>query len=74
MDQPLAPHDAEAATPGAIPVAGALVWESDLADLGTVPFVAVESLTPLRPTTRVLEEVLRSRERIWGDGEPARAE
>jgi len=74
LDQPLAPHDVEAVALGATPTAGTLVWESDLADLETVPLVAVDSLPPLRPTTRVLEEVLRSRDRIWGDGEPGRAE
>ncbi|MGC5563632.1 hypothetical protein ACPYPG_12385 [Streptomyces sp. FR-108] len=70
MDQSLVPHDAEAASPEAAPSAGTPVWESDLADLETVPITAVESLTPLRPATRVLEEVLRSRDRLWGDGEP----
>ncbi|MEU6030728.1 hypothetical protein ABZ825_27565 [Streptomyces tauricus] len=70
MDQSLAPHEAEAAALGTAPAAGAPSWESDLADLETVPLVAVESLSPLRPTARVLAEVLRSRDRIWGDGEP----
>lgn len=74
MDQPPALHEIEAAAPEPALAASVLVWESDLADLASLPFTAVDSLQPLRPTTRILEEVLRSRSSIRGGGEPGRAE
>ncbi|MFJ5262054.1 hypothetical protein ACIQAC_16480 [Streptomyces sp. NPDC088387] len=69
MLEPPAQHDAEAADRGPVPVAGANVWESDLADLATLPLTAVDSLTPLRPEARQLADVLRSRGSVRG-GEP----
>ncbi|MEU5520843.1 hypothetical protein ABZ759_09160 [Streptomyces sp. NPDC047860] len=51
------------------------VWESDLADLAGLPLTALDDLAPLRPTVRVLEEVLRARGSIRGGNEgSARAE
>ncbi|MDN0197446.1 hypothetical protein [Streptomyces sp. S.PNR 29] len=69
MDQPPALHTAEAAVSEPAPTAGALVWESDLADLAALPLTAVDGLTPLSPPARLLEEVLRSRSGISGGGE-----
>lgn len=55
--------------------AGTDVWETDLADLAGLPLTALDDLAPLRPTARVLEEVLRTRGGIRGGGEgTARAE
>lgn len=51
--------------------------ESDLLDLAALPLTAVDGLAPLRPGTRLLAEVLRSRGGIRGGGEDkggARAE
>jgi hypothetical protein len=49
--------------------------ESDLADIATLPLAAVDDLTPLRPTARLLDEVLRARSSMRGGNEgPARAE
>ncbi|MEU0228736.1 hypothetical protein ABZ177_30935 [Streptomyces sp. NPDC006284] len=45
------------------------VWESDLADVAALPLSAVDGLTPLRPSVRLLEEVLRARGSIRGGGE-----
>jgi hypothetical protein len=55
---------------------GADVWESDLSDLAGLPLTAVDGLAPLRPTARLLEEVLRARGGVRGgqDGGGARAE
>jgi hypothetical protein len=51
------------------------VWESDLPDVAALPLTAVDGLDPLRPTARLLEEVLRARSSIKGGGEGgARAE
>ncbi|MGW3940700.1 hypothetical protein [Streptomyces phaeochromogenes] len=48
-----------------------IVWESDLADLATVRLDVLDSLAPLPPTARILEDVLRSRSGIRsGDGQP----
>lgn len=55
-------------------MAGAPVRESDLADLAALPLTAVDGLAPLRSDTRLLTEVLRSRDSMRGGGEPARAE
>ncbi|MEU9167540.1 aldo/keto reductase [Streptomyces sp. NPDC048420] len=51
-------------------------WESDLTDLTDMPLAALESLSPLGRTDRLLEEVLRPRTSMRGGGEPgpARAE
>lgn len=70
LDQPPALRHAEAATrerPAAFGRADA--WESDLADVAALPLTAVDGLTPLRPTARLLEEVLRARGSIRGGGE-----
>jgi hypothetical protein len=57
------------------PTADTVVWESDLADLATMPFTEADSLAPLPPTARILQEVLRSRGGIRsGGGQPGRAE
>ncbi|HZF92321.1 hypothetical protein [Streptomyces sp.] len=69
MDQPPVPHTAEAAVSEASRTTGALGWESDLADLATLPLTAVDALAPLDPTARLLEEVLRSRGGVRGGGE-----
>jgi hypothetical protein len=74
LDQPPALREAEAAVPEPALAADVLVWESDVADLTTLPFAAVDSLPPLRPAARILDEVLRSRSSIRGGGEPGRAE
>ncbi|MET8244236.1 hypothetical protein ABZV31_07260 [Streptomyces sp. NPDC005202] len=74
MDQPPALHDTEAAGGAQASAAGALVWESDLADLTTAPLAVVDSLAPLPPTARVVEEVLRSRSGIRSGGTQPRAE
>lgn len=68
---------AEAAAREPALAAGAPVRESDLPDLATLPLTAVDGLAPLRPGTRLLTEVLRSRGGIRGGGEDkggARAE
>ena len=72
MDQPPALPKAEAAEHGHTPAPGASVpdWESDLADLATVPLEGVDSLAPLPRTARVLKEVLRSRSGIRSNPEP----
>ncbi|WKX13290.1 hypothetical protein [Streptomyces sp. NL15-2K] len=77
MDQPPALRNAEATAHEPAPAPGAPVRESDLADLAALPLTAVDGLAPLRPGTRLLAEVLRSRGGIRGGGEPgggARAE
>ncbi|MDQ1049254.1 hypothetical protein [Streptomyces sp. V4I2] len=74
MDQSPALHHAEAAFLGPAAGAGTDVWESDLADLAEMPLTAVDGLAPLRPTARLLEEVLRARGSIRGGGETGRAE
>ncbi|GGM09818.1 hypothetical protein GCM10010129_62210 [Streptomyces fumigatiscleroticus] len=75
MDQPPAPPAVEATAGEPAPLAGAHVWESDLADLAALPLTAVDGLAPLRPSARLLAEVLRSRSSIRGGGETgARAE
>ncbi|CAM5627969.1 hypothetical protein STENM327S_02348 [Streptomyces tendae] len=76
MDQPLARQRAAAAREPSV-AGGADVWESDLSDLAGLPLTAVDGLVPLRPTARLLEEVLRSRGGVRGgqDGQGgARAE
>ncbi|KYK14901.1 hypothetical protein AUW26_24855 [Streptomyces sp. CC71] len=61
---------AEAATRARSAAQGrADVWESDLADVAALPLTAVDALAPLRPTARLLEEVLRARGSIRGGGE-----
>ncbi|MEV8596916.1 hypothetical protein ACIHFC_22880 [Streptomyces sp. NPDC052013] len=76
MHQPPAQRNAVAAAREPGLAAGAPVVESDLADLAALPLTAVDGLAPLRPGTRLLTEVLRSRGSIRGGGEPggARAE
>ncbi|MFJ4682676.1 hypothetical protein ACIQNG_10850 [Streptomyces sp. NPDC091377] len=69
MHEPPAPHDAEAVGRVPVPVAGAEVWESDLADLAALPLTAVDGLTPLDPRARLLAEVLCAHGGIRG-GEP----
>ncbi|MFD8453391.1 MULTISPECIES: hypothetical protein [Streptomyces] len=78
MDRPPVLCHAEVATreqpvaPGRVDV-----WESDLADVAALPLTAVDGLAPLRPTARLLEEVLRARGSIRGGeggGGGARAE
>lgn len=70
MDRPPAPPTADSAQP---PPA-ASDWESDLADLAAVPITGVDSLAPLPPTARVLQEVLRFRSGIRSGGGQPRAE
>ncbi|MFD7689734.1 hypothetical protein [Streptomyces sp. NPDC059781] len=74
MHQPPAQRDAAAAVQDPAVTAGAPVRESDLADLAALPLTAVEGLAPLHSDTRLLTEVLRSRDSMRGGGEPARAE
>ncbi|MFE0724193.1 hypothetical protein ACFW5P_18685 [Streptomyces rochei] len=70
MDQPPALRHAEAANRARSAAQGrADVWESDLADVAALPLTAVDALAPLRPTARLLEEVLRARGSIRGGGE-----
>ncbi|WP_217145988.1 hypothetical protein [Streptomyces sp. AC627_RSS907] len=70
MDQPPALRHAEAATrEQPVALGRADVWESDLADVAALPLTALDGLTPLRPTARLLEEVLRARGGIRGGGE-----
>lgn len=69
MDQPPALRNAEAAGREAAPAAGAAVRESDLTDLAALPLTAVDGLTPLPATHRILTEVLRARGSIRGGGE-----
>lgn len=69
MEQSTAPHYAGTAVPESAPEAGGHVWESDLADIAALPLTSVDALTPLRPTARLLEEVLRARSSIRGGGE-----
>lgn len=73
MHQPPAQRNAAAAREPGL-AAGAPVVESDLADLAGLPLTAVDGLAPLRPGTRLLTEVLRSRSSMKGGGEPGRAE
>lgn len=74
MDQPPALYDAQAAAREAAVAADGLDWESDLADLTTVPLAALDGLTPLSFDSRILTEVLRARSSTRGGGEPGRAE
>ena len=74
LDQPPALDNAEAAARAPAAAAGTEVWQSDLADLTTLPMTALDELTALRPGARLLEEVLRARSSIRGGGEPGRAE
>ena len=74
MDQPPVLHHAEAAVREPAVAEGTGLWESDLADLATLPLTAVDGLDPLRPHTRLLQEVLRARNSIRGGGETGRAE
>ncbi|MET9385896.1 hypothetical protein ABZY09_33755 [Streptomyces sp. NPDC002928] len=69
MEQPTVLHNAEAAVPESAPVVGAHGWESDLADVAALPLASVDGLTPLRPSARLLDEVLRARGSIRGGGE-----
>lgn len=69
MQQPPAQHNAEAAVREPALAAGVPVRESDLVDLAAWPLTAVDGLAPLRPGTRLLSEVLRSRGGIRGGGE-----
>ncbi|MFE0810757.1 hypothetical protein ACFW34_25190 [Streptomyces sp. NPDC058848] len=71
MDQPPALRHAESAARArpAAPGRADAVWESDLADVAALPLTAVDGLTPLGPTARLLEEVLRARGSIRGGGE-----
>lgn len=64
MDQPPALCHTAAREPAT--GAGTDVWESDLADLAGLPLTALDDLEPLRPTVRVLEEVLRARSGVTG--------
>ncbi|MCT7357360.1 hypothetical protein N4P33_35250 [Streptomyces sp. 15-116A] len=73
MHQPPAQRNAVAAREPGL-AAGASVVESDLADLAALPLTAVDGLAPLRPGTRLLTEVLRSRGGMKGGGETGRAE
>ncbi|GGV71202.1 hypothetical protein [Streptomyces griseoloalbus] len=77
MHQTPAQRNAEAAARAPALAAGVPVRESDLLDLAALPLTAVDGLAPLRPGTRLLAEVLRSRGGIRGGGEDkggARAE
>ncbi|MCZ4510125.1 hypothetical protein O3Q52_18395 [Streptomyces sp. ActVer] len=75
MDQPPALYDAQAAACEAAVAAGdALDWESDLADLTTVPWAALDDLPPLSADSRILTEILRARSSTRGGPEPGRAE
>ncbi|NJP53627.1 hypothetical protein HCJ93_27060 [Streptomyces sp. SBST2-5] len=74
MHQPPAQRNAVAAAREPGIAAGAAVVESDLADLAALPLTAVDRLAPLRPGTRLLTEVLRSRGGMKGGGETGRAE
>ncbi|MFH9003307.1 hypothetical protein ACIGPN_12740 [Streptomyces afghaniensis] len=66
MDQPPALCHAEAAVPEPATAAGTDVWESDLADLAGLPLTALDGVAPLRPSARLLGEVLRARSSIRG--------
>lgn len=71
LDQPPALTNAEAAEGTQTLAVAPIVWESDLADLATVRLDVLDSLAPLPPTARILEDVLRSRSGIRsGDGQP----
>ncbi|MFJ6081509.1 hypothetical protein ACIQI8_08900 [Streptomyces sp. NPDC092369] len=74
MDQPPALYEAHAAAREAAVAADGLDWESDLADLTTVPLAALDHLTPLSADSRILTEVLRARSSTRGGPEPGRAE
>ncbi|MFE1510887.1 hypothetical protein [Streptomyces sp. NPDC058726] len=75
MQQPPAPHKTAASADASSAVPDEADWESDLSDLAGWPVTEVDELAPLRPTARVLEEVLRTRGGIRGGNEgPARAE
>ncbi|MFF4058933.1 hypothetical protein ACFYZ8_23620 [Streptomyces sp. NPDC001668] len=69
VEQPTALRNAETAVPDSAPAAGARAWESDLADVAELPLASVDGLTPLQPTARLLEEVLRARSSMRGGGE-----
>ncbi|BFO16282.1 hypothetical protein SHKM778_26700 [Streptomyces sp. KM77-8] len=70
MHQPPAQRDAAAAVQEPAVMAGAPVRESDLADLAALPLTAVDGLAPLRSDTRLLTEVLRSRDSMRGGASP----
>ncbi|MFG2881488.1 hypothetical protein ACGFYV_04060 [Streptomyces sp. NPDC048297] len=78
MEQPTARLHVEAAVREPAVVSGSDCWEADLADLTGLPLTAVDSLAPLRPSTRLLAEVLRARSSMRGgnegNGGSARAE
>ena len=69
MEQSTALYNVETTVPESAPETGSHVWESDLADVAALPLTSVDALTPLRPTARLLEEVLRARSSIRGGGE-----
>ncbi|MET9735678.1 hypothetical protein ABZZ79_35145 [Streptomyces sp. NPDC006458] len=69
MDQPPARLHAEAAVREPSVAVGTGFWEADLADLTGLPLTAVDDLTPLRPTARLLVEVLRARSSMKGGNE-----
>ncbi|MFI9154133.1 hypothetical protein [Streptomyces sp. NPDC053367] len=72
MEQPTAPYRSGADVPEQVHAA---VRESDLTDVAMLPLAAVDDLTPLRPTARLLDEVLRARSSVRGGNEgAARAE
>ncbi|MGW0994093.1 hypothetical protein [Streptomyces sp. NPDC002520] len=78
MDQPSARLHVEAAVHEPAVVSGTDFWEADLADLTGLPLTAVDDLAPLRPSARLLAEVLRARSSMRagneGGGGGARAE
>ncbi len=75
MEQPSALHRTEAAMREPAAALSSHGWESDLADIAALPLVSLDTLAPLRPSARLLEEVLRARSSMRGGGEgPARAE
>lgn len=78
LDQPPARLHAEAAVREPAVAVGTDFWEADLADLTGLPLAAVDELAPLRPTARLLTEVLRARSSMRagneGGGGGARAE
>lgn len=74
MHQPPALHHAETTTPEWAAATGDDAWESDLADIATLPLTAVDGLAPLRVSARLLTEVLRARGGIKGGSDQARAE
>jgi hypothetical protein len=69
LDQPPTLHHAEGAAREPAAAVRTDVWESDLPDVAALPLTAVDGLNPLRPTARLLEEVLRARSSIRGGGE-----